>query len=135
QSRAGHQCYWRGKRSTRGSSQFFDGLWDSSVEAHGHHSKIGNIYLIDMSNSYVNVWSRGTLDHMAHVILGLLMLWPQSLYEPTKHFTAGISLFYSASTGSIKRALDRLIEDEYIAVASEHGPRGKKTYEVTPTGR
>lgn len=72
---------------------------------------------------------------MAHVILGLLMLWPQSLYELTKHFAAGISLFYSASTGSIKRALDRLIEDEYIAVASEHGPRGKKTYEVTATGR
>lgn len=46
---------------------------------------------------------------MANVILGLLMLWPQSLYELTKSFEAGISLFYSASTGSIKRALLSLI--------------------------
>lgn len=72
---------------------------------------------------------------MAHVILGLLMLWPQSLYDLTKNFEAGISLFYSASTGSIKRALDRLLADGRIRVESEEGPRGKKTYAATDAGR
>ncbi|MFT3945292.1 MAG: PadR family transcriptional regulator [Ancrocorticia sp.] len=72
---------------------------------------------------------------MMHVILGLLMLWPQSLYELTKNFESGVSLFYSSSTGSIKRALDRLLADEYIHIESEGGPRGKKVYAITGTGR
>jgi DNA-binding PadR family transcriptional regulator len=72
---------------------------------------------------------------MAHVILGLLMLWPQSLYELTKNFEAGVSLFYSASTGSIKRAIDRLLADDRIAVESSGGRRGKKVYAVTDAGR
>lgn len=72
---------------------------------------------------------------MANVILGLLMLWPQSLYELTKSFGAGASLFYSASTGSIKRALDRLVADELIVGASWTGPRGKRVYTITEAGR
>lgn len=72
---------------------------------------------------------------MAHVVLGLLMLWPQSLYELTKNFQAGVSLFYSASTGSIKRALDRLLTDGHVQIAAAEGPRGKKTYAITNTGR
>ena len=72
---------------------------------------------------------------MSHVILGLLMLWPQSLYDLTKGFEAGISLFYSASTGSIKRALDRLLADGLIRVRSQDGPRGRKTYAITDQGR
>lgn len=72
---------------------------------------------------------------MAHVVLGLLMLWPQSLYELIKNFEAGITLFYSASTGSIKRALDRLKADGFIEITSEEGPRGKKTYAITDEGR
>lgn len=63
------------------------------------------------------------------------MLWPQSLYDLKKHFEAGVSLFYSASTGSIKRALDRLLFEEWIAVESADGPRGKKTYSITEEGR
>lgn len=88
-----------------------------------------------MSSRYINSVSRDTLDLMANVILGLLMLWPQSLYELTKNFEAGVSLFYSASTGSIKRALDQLLTSERIEVESEGGPRGKKTYAVTDSGR
>lgn len=72
---------------------------------------------------------------MAHVILGLLLLWPQSLYELTKNFESGVSLFYSASVGSIKRALDRLLADGHIHVESADGPRGKKTYAITAAGR
>ena len=72
---------------------------------------------------------------MAHVVLGLLMLWPQSLYELTKNFQAGVSLFYSASTGSIKRALDRLLVDGHVEISAAEGPRGKKTYAITTSGR
>ena len=72
---------------------------------------------------------------MPHVILGLLMLWPQSLYELTKNFESGISLFYSSSTGSIKRALDRLLSAGHIRVASTGGRRGKQTFEITDSGR
>lgn len=75
------------------------------------------------------------LDRMAHIILGLLMLWPQSLYELTKNFEAGVSLIYSSSTGSIKRALDRLLEDGRIRIESEGGPRGKRIYAITDAGR
>lgn len=72
---------------------------------------------------------------MIHVVLGLLMLWPQSLYELKKNFESGVSLFYSSSTGSIKRALDRLLADGRICVESEGGPRGKRVYAITSAGR
>lgn len=72
---------------------------------------------------------------MAHVILGLLLLAPQSLYDLIKSFEAGVSLFYSASSGSIKRALDNLLADGHIEVASTDGARGRKVYRVTDSGR
>ncbi|MGO1737063.1 MAG: PadR family transcriptional regulator [Leucobacter sp.] len=72
---------------------------------------------------------------MAHVILGLLMLWPQSLYELTKNFEAGVSLIYSSSTGSIKRALDQLLAAGRVTVESASGSRGKKIYAITDAGR
>ncbi|SEE15186.1 helix-turn-helix transcriptional regulator [Ruania alba] len=72
---------------------------------------------------------------MAHVILGLLLIGPQSLYGLVKAFEAGPSLFYSASSGSIKRALDGLLADGLIEVVStEEGARGKKVYGVTDAG-
>ncbi|WP_341715800.1 PadR family transcriptional regulator [Micromonospora sp. FIMYZ51] len=73
---------------------------------------------------------------MAHVILGLLLIAPQSLYDLIKSFEAGVGLFYSASSGSIKRALDTLLDKGRIEVAStEPGGRGKKVYRVTEAGR
>ena len=72
---------------------------------------------------------------MAHVILGLLLIAPQSLYDLIKSFEAGVSLFYSASSGSIKRALDGLLTDGLIEVASSDGARGRKVYSVTDAGR
>ncbi|UFU08112.1 PadR family transcriptional regulator [Ruania halotolerans] len=72
---------------------------------------------------------------MAHVILGLLLIGPQSLYGLVKAFEAGPSLFYSASSGSIKRALDGLLADGLIeVVSSDPGARGKKVYGVTDAG-
>lgn len=73
---------------------------------------------------------------MAHVILGLLLIAPQSLYGLVKGFEAGVSLFYSASSGSIKRALDGLLARGLVEAASvEPGTRGKKVYRVTGAGR
>ena len=72
---------------------------------------------------------------MAHVILGLLLIAPQSLYDLIKAFEAAVSLFYSASSGSIKRALDTLRTRGLIEVASvEAGSRGRKVYRVTESG-
>lgn len=73
---------------------------------------------------------------MAHVILGLLLIAPQSLYGLIKAFEAGVSLFYSASSGSIKRALDALLEGGQIEVESaEQQGRRRKVYRVTEAGR
>lgn len=73
---------------------------------------------------------------MAHVILGLLLIAPQSLYDLVKNFEAAVSLFYSASSGSIKRALDALLARGAIEVQSQQpGARGRKVYRVTPAGR
>jgi|SRR5690606_19958552 DNA-binding PadR family transcriptional regulator len=71
---------------------------------------------------------------MAHVILGLLLIAPQSFYDLIKGFEAGVALFYSASSGSIKRALDSLLARRCIEVAST-GARGRKVYRVTDAGR
>lgn len=73
---------------------------------------------------------------MAHVILALLLIAPQSLYDLKKAFEAGVGLFYSASSGSIKRALDTLLDRCQVEVAStETGGRGRKVYRVTDAGR
>lgn len=73
---------------------------------------------------------------MAFVILGLLQLRPMSLYDLVKAFEAGVSLFYSASSGSIKRALDQLVAEGLVEVtAVEPGGRARKTHEATAAGR
>lgn len=69
------------------------------------------------------------------MILGLLLIAPQSLYDLVKNFEAGVALVYSASTGSIKRALDTLLAKGMIEVASvDPGGRGKKIYRTTAAG-
>ena len=74
---------------------------------------------------------------MANVILGLLLLaGPQTIYALNKHFEAGVSLFYRASLGSLRGALNGLLErDEVTFVASVENGRSKKTYEPTEAGR
>lgn len=68
--------------------------------------------------------------------MGLLILGDQTLYSLKKQFEAGISLFYSASVGSIKRAVEVLLRDEFIRlVDKDGGPRRKKTYAITAAGR
>lgn len=72
---------------------------------------------------------------MEYVILGLLMLRERSMYEINKVLEETISLFYSASFGSISSALGRLVEKGWI-VAREQVEQGrnKKLYAPTPVG-
>ena len=73
---------------------------------------------------------------MQYVILGLLLGGPLSLYDVRKRFSAGISLFYSASLGSLQRALQQLVADGSVTVADAVGDaRGKKLHSVTERGR
>ncbi|MFF2485306.1 PadR family transcriptional regulator [Microbacterium sp. NPDC058062] len=73
---------------------------------------------------------------MQFVILGLLLSGPLSLYDVQKRFAAGISLFYSASSGSIQRALQHLVDDGSVTVAEADGSRrGRKVHRITDEGR
>ncbi len=70
------------------------------------------------------------------VILGLLLARPLSLYDIRKQFQAGISLFYSASFGSLQRSLALLVADGWITARDDpDSARGRKLYTVTDEGR
>lgn len=73
---------------------------------------------------------------MKQVILGLLLLQSMSLYDLHKAFLAGISLFYSASFGSIQRSLTQLVDEGLVVAEPAPGdPRGKKLHTITAAGR
>lgn len=73
---------------------------------------------------------------MHPVILGLLLSGPLSLYDVQKRFSAGLSHFYSASSGSIERALRRIVEAGDASIHAEPGSaRGRKLYRITDAGR
>ncbi|MGZ8804669.1 MAG: PadR family transcriptional regulator [Microbacterium sp.] len=73
---------------------------------------------------------------MQHVILGLLMVHgPLSLYAVQRQFTQGVSLFYSASFGSIQRALRQLLDRGLVTIDETAADgRGRKPYTVTDAG-
>lgn len=72
---------------------------------------------------------------MEFVILGLLALRAMTVYEINKALERGISLFYSASFGSINAVIDRLIEKGWISGEGrvENG-RNKRIFHLTPAG-
>lgn len=73
---------------------------------------------------------------MGNVILGLLLLGPQTLYSLNKQFEQGISLFYRASYGSLQSALKSLLAKGHVTfVEGIEGGRNKKTYSITDAGR
>ncbi|WP_194411060.1 PadR family transcriptional regulator [Microbacterium cremeum] len=73
---------------------------------------------------------------MQQVILGLLILHgPLSLYAVQRQFQQGVSLFYSASFGSIQRALRQLADHGLVIVGDSADARGSKPYTVTDAGR
>jgi len=71
-----------------------------------------------------------------YVILGLLMIKSSTLYELNKSFEQGISLFYSASYGSLQFAVKKLLSRGYIDIEEklENG-RNKKIYSITKGGK
>jgi len=71
-----------------------------------------------------------------YAVLGLLMLRNLTLYELNKSFQQGISLFYSASYGSLQFSVKKLLSSGYIEVEEklENG-RNKKIYSITTSGR
>lgn len=73
---------------------------------------------------------------MQFVILGLLLRGPLSAYEVRKRFTAGISLFYSASLGSIQRALQALDAQGWVTQdeVTDSG-RPKHLFTITESGQ
>ncbi len=73
---------------------------------------------------------------MEFVILGLLIMRPLTAYDINNSFKQGISLFYSASYGSIQAALKKLLKKESATFEQfiENG-RNKKLYTVTESGR
>ncbi|MCU0491952.1 MAG: PadR family transcriptional regulator [Chloroflexaceae bacterium] len=72
---------------------------------------------------------------MEFILLGLLIGRERTLYDLNKLLDSSISLFYSASFGSISSALNRLFAKEWVSLreAVEHG-RNKKIYAITPAG-
>lgn len=73
---------------------------------------------------------------MGNVILGLLLIAPATLYTLNKQFEQGISLFYSASLGSIRTALTVLLGKGLVTVTeSVENGRNKKTYALTDAGQ
>jgi len=76
------------------------------------------------------------VERMGNVILGLLLVGPATLYALTKQFEQGVSLFYSASLGSLRAAVTVLLERGLVTVAgSVENGRNKKTYSITDAGR
>lgn len=72
---------------------------------------------------------------MRFVILGMLRTGALSLYDVRQAFARTISLFYSASAGSIQRALENLVADGHVDVAEVAGSRrGKRLYRITGDG-
>ncbi|GAA1851269.1 helix-turn-helix transcriptional regulator [Microbacterium koreense] len=74
---------------------------------------------------------------MQQVILGLLLTHgPLTLYAVKQLFSQGISLFYSASFGSIQRSLRQLVDNGLVVAADKpEGARGSKPYAITDAGR
>jgi PadR family transcriptional regulator, regulatory protein AphA len=70
------------------------------------------------------------------VILGLLALRAMTVYEINKALERGVSLFYSASFGSINAAIGKLLEKGWVSGEEkvENG-RNKKVFHLTPAGQ
>lgn len=73
---------------------------------------------------------------MEFVVLGLLIIQSMTLYDLNQAFKQGISMFYSASYGSLQIAVKNLLGKEMI-VFEEMVDRGrnKKVYSITARGR
>lgn len=73
---------------------------------------------------------------MENVVLGLLIIQSLTLYEMNRAFKQGISMFYSASYGSLQVAIKNLLGKQLIVFDEkvEKG-RNKKVYRITEQGK
>ncbi|TLS53202.1 PadR family transcriptional regulator [Paenibacillus antri] len=72
---------------------------------------------------------------MEYVVLGLLILKSQTLYELNKAFQQGIALFYSASYGSLQTTLKKSLNQGHIGFHEQvDNGRNKKVYFITEAG-
>ena len=75
-------------------------------------------------------------DLMRFLILGTLLDGPLSLYDMRKQSAAGITLFYTASFGSIQRALGQLESHGWVTIFdADDSRRRKKLYVVNDAGQ
>jgi DNA-binding PadR family transcriptional regulator len=72
---------------------------------------------------------------MEYVILGMLMIKSLTIYEMNSAFKNSISLFYSASYGSIQSAVKKLVKNNLVESEEkvEKG-RNKKVYHILKEG-
>jgi PadR family transcriptional regulator AphA len=73
---------------------------------------------------------------MENVVLGLLILRNLTLYELNQAFKQGISMFYSASYGSLQVAVKSLLNKGMVIFEERvDNGRNKKIYSITEIGR
>ena len=73
---------------------------------------------------------------MENVVLGLLIIQSLTLYELNRSFKQGISMFYSASYGSLQIAVKNLFNRGMIVFEEKVDKgRNKKVYSITEHGR
>jgi DNA-binding PadR family transcriptional regulator len=69
-------------------------------------------------------------------VLGLLMMRDMTIYQLNRSFETSLSLFYSASLGSLQVALKKLISKNLVTCREDlTGPRRRKTYSLEASGR
>lgn len=73
---------------------------------------------------------------MEHVILGLLIIQNLTIYGLNQTFKQGISMFYSASYGSLQTSVKNLLARGMIVYQQQvENGRTKKVYSITEQGR
>ena len=73
---------------------------------------------------------------MEHVILGLLLIQRLTIYGLNQAFKQGISMFYSASYGSLQTSVKNLLAKGMIVYQQQvDNGRTKKVYSITEQGR
>jgi PadR family transcriptional regulator, regulatory protein AphA len=71
---------------------------------------------------------------LRHALLGLLADGPASGYDLLKVFDRSLAFVWPATQSQLYGELNRLADDGFITGAKE-GPRGRKDYTITETGR
>jgi len=72
---------------------------------------------------------------MEYAVLGLLLINAMTIYEINSAFKQSMSLFYSASYGSLQSAVKKLEKKGYVSfVESVENGRNKKTFSITEGG-